>query len=187
MRRLTTASCWASCTIFARAGSCFPASTNDRGAICGLLLAEGDGRGIRERFGFQVHFFPLFIVVAKFEFALEFVEGEEQEFADEGQVGGIARRDAVLGDGLEEFAEGEVDVGGGHESASESGSEFGAEAIRFHDLALGASVENAERRVIVRAEHATGAAVGERELTERGFVGGDAGTGLFWFRHGFFP
>jgi hypothetical protein len=151
-----------------------------------LLFPGGDGRGIGERDGVTAHSFPSLKIVLKTEFALEFVEGAEQEFADEGEVGGVAGRDAVLGDSLEEFAKGEVDVRGGHESASESGREFGAKAIRFHELALGASGENAERRMIVLAKHATGAAVGERELTERGFVGRDAGTGAFWFIHGSF-
>jgi len=40
-----------------------------------LLAADGSGGGIRERFRFQVHFFPLFIIVAKSEFVLELVEG----------------------------------------------------------------------------------------------------------------
>jgi hypothetical protein len=186
MRRPATALRWTSCTIFARTDSRFPFRANDRGAIRGLLFPGGDGRGIGERDGVPAHFLPSLKIVLKTEFGLEFVEGAEQEFADEGEVGSVAGRDAVLGDSLEEFAEGEVDVRGGHESASESGSEFGAKAIRFNDLALGASVENTERRVIELAKHATGAAVGERELTERGFVGGDAGTGAFWFIHGFF-
>jgi hypothetical protein len=161
MRRPATTSRWASCAIFAPADSRFPVGTNDRGAIRGLLFPEGDDRGIGERDGVPAHSFPSLKIVLKTEFALEFVEGAEQEFADEGEVGGVAGRDAVLGDSLEEFAEGEVDVRSGHEPASESGSEFGAKAIRFHDLALGASMENAERRMIVLAKHATGAAVGE--------------------------
>jgi hypothetical protein len=37
--------------------------------------------------------------------------------------------------------------------------------------------------MIVLAKHATGAAVGERELTERGFVGRDTGTGELVFSH----
>ena len=126
-----------------RARSHFPVSANDRGANSGLVFTEGDGRWIRESLGLHIHFHPLLIVVLHIEFALEFVEGKEQEFADEGQVGGVARRDAVLSDGFEELAEGEVDVGGGHEPASESGGEFGAELVRFDDLALGASVEGA--------------------------------------------
>src|SRR2546425_8800960 len=55
MRRLATTLRWASCTIFARAGSGSPAGANDRGAICGLLLAEGGGRGISERLRLRVH------------------------------------------------------------------------------------------------------------------------------------
>src|SRR5437879_6501831 len=112
MRRLATTLRWASCTIFARAGSGSPAGANDRGAICGLLLAEGGGRGISERLRLRVHLQPSLIIVVKIEFPLEFVEGEEQEFADEGQVGGSSGRDAVLGDGFVKFAEGEVDVRG---------------------------------------------------------------------------
>jgi len=108
-----------------------------------LLLAEGGGREISERLGLHVHLQPSLIIVVNIEFPLEFVEGEEQEFADEGQVGGGSGRDAVLGDGFIEFAEGEVDVRGSHEAASESDSEFGAETIGFGNLALGASVENA--------------------------------------------
>jgi len=158
---------------------------NDCVAISGLLLAEGEGRWIGKRLGIQVHFFPNFRIILKTDFVLKFVEGEEQELADEGEVAGVAGRDAVLGDGLKEFAEDEVDVRGGHETAGESGGELGAEAVRFDDFALGASVEDAERRMIVLAEHATDAAVGERELAERGIVDGDAGTGLFWFIHGF--
>lgn len=183
MQRPATTLRWAFCIVFAPADSRSPASASDRGAHCGLLFPGGDGRGIGERDGVPAHSFPSLKIVLKTEFALEFVEGAEQEFADEGEIGGVAGRDAVLGDSLEEFAEGEVNVRGGHESASESGSEFGAKAIRFHDLALGASVENAERRMIVLAKHATGAAIGERELTERGFVGGDAGTGMFGLSH----
>jgi hypothetical protein len=125
----------------------------------------------------------MLIVVAKFEFGLEFVKGEEHKFADEGQVGGVAGRDTVLGNGLVEFAKDEVNVRGGHEAASERGGKFGAEAIRFNDLALGASMENTEGRMILLAEHATSATVGEREPTERGFVSGDAGTGKLGFSH----
>src|SRR5207247_7280635 len=143
MRRLATTCRWAACTTLARAGSSLPARANDRDAIRGLLSRWQRSRGIRERFGLHVHFVPLFIIVVKIEFPLEFVEGQEQEFADEGQVGGSSGRDAVLGDGFVQFAEGEVDVRGSHEAASESDSEFGAEAVGFRDLALGASVENA--------------------------------------------
>jgi hypothetical protein len=55
---------------------------------------------------------------------------------------------------LEQLAEDEVDVGGGHEAAGERGGELRAEAIGFEKLALGTSVENAERRVVRLAQHA---------------------------------
>jgi hypothetical protein len=148
-----------------------------------LLFRRLDSRGIGERDGVRGHPFPSLEIVLKAEFLLEFAKGKEQELANESQVGGIAGRDAVLGDGFVKFAEGEVDVRGSHEFACESGGEFGAEAVGFDDLALGASVEDTESWVVLLAEHATGAAVGERELAERRFVGRDARTGLFWFIH----
>jgi hypothetical protein len=151
-----------------------------------LLFTGGDGRRIRETPGLHIHFRPLLVVVVHVEFALHLVDRKKQEFADESQVGGVAGRYAVLSDGFVEFAKGEIDVRGGHEPASEGGGEFGAEAVGFDDLALGTSVENAERWMILLPQHAAGAAVGERELTERGFVGGDTGTGRFWFIHGLY-
>src|SRR5216684_5809050 len=115
MRLLATTLHRAFCFVVGRVDRRFPVRARDfhvraniracgRGAICGLLHSQGDGSGIGEGPGFQVHFFPMLIVVAKFEFGLEFVKGEEQKFADEGQVGGVAGRDTVLGNGLVEFA-----------------------------------------------------------------------------------
>lgn len=174
----------------------FPVSANDRGANDGLVFSRlvftslvfigGDGRRIRETLGLHVQFDPMLVVAAHIEFGLQLVEGKKQEFANEGQVGGVAWRCAVLGDGLVELAKGKIDVRGGHEPARESGGEFGAEAVGFDNLTLGTSVENAERGMILLAKHAAGAAVGKRVLTERGFVGGDAGTGRFWFIHGLY-
>src|SRR5258708_21710822 len=110
----------------------------------GLLLVESEGRWIGKRLGIQVHFFPHFRIILKTDFVLKFVEGEEQELANEGEVAGVAGRDAVLGDGLKEFAEDEVDVRGGHESAGGSGGELGAQAVRFQGFALGGRLGGAE-------------------------------------------
>ncbi len=171
-----------SCTIFiVWADSGFPAIANDHGVIgglafSGLAFTKGGRRWVGETLGLHIHFDPMLMGVGHIELGLEFVKGEEQKFADEGQVGGIAGWDAVLGDGFEEFAEDEIDVRGGHEPAGKRGGKFGAEAIRFDDLPLGTSVENTEGGMILLAEHAARAAVGERELAERGFVGGDAGA-----------
>lgn len=92
----------------------------------------------------------------------------EHELADVGEEGGVADRKAVLGDRSEELAEDEVDIGGGEEIAANGGSDFRANLMRFEELLLGVCMEGAEGRVIA-AEHAAAAAVGEGELTERGF------------------
>ena len=76
------------------------------------LRAWGNGFGrTGEGDGVALHGFPVFVIVVKAIFGLELVEGLEQELGDEGQVGGDARLDAVLGDGFEQFAEDEVDIG----------------------------------------------------------------------------
>ena len=152
------------------------------------LLARGiKRRRTRERSGVTLHLDPLLKLVFEFEFVFELVQREKQEFADEGQVGSAAWRDTILRDGLIELAEGEIDIRGGHEPPRESGGELGAESVGFDNLALGAGVEDTKRRMIGLAEHATGAAIGERELTKSGFVGGDTGTGAFWLIHSVFP
>ena len=88
-------------------------------------------------------------------------------------------------DSLVEPAQGEIDVGSGHEFAGKCGGEFGAKAVGFEELALGAGVESAKRRMIGLTEHAASAAIGKRELAKGGFEAG-TGTGAFWFIHGFF-
>jgi hypothetical protein len=96
------------------------------------------------------------------------VEGVEHELADVGEDGGGACRDAVLGSGGEEFAENEVDVGGGHELAGEGGGEFGADTLGFQKLHFIVGVEETERGMGVVTEHATAAAVGSLELAAIG-------------------
>ena len=149
----------------------------------------GDGNGVagwvRELDGLVLHGLPGLEAVFEFVFVFEIAERDEEEFADESEGGGGAGSDAVLGDGLKQLAENEIDVRGGHVLAGDGGGELGAEQIGFDDLAFGAGVEDAERRVICLAQHAAGAAVSELELAERALVGGNTGTGLLWFRHGF--
>src|SRR5260370_35433752 len=83
MRRLATALRWASCIVPVWAGSRFPVRANDRGFSGGMLRADGNGGRIRERFGFQIHCFAMFISLGDIEFVLEFLKGEKQEFADD--------------------------------------------------------------------------------------------------------
>src|SRR5713101_4515078 len=47
-----------------------PRRGSDPSALGGWLLPVGDRRGIGEWLGVQIHFFPLFIIVAKIEFVL---------------------------------------------------------------------------------------------------------------------
>ena len=143
---------------------------------------NGGGR-IGEVDRLALHGFPGFVFVLEAVFVLEMVEGLEQKLGDEGQVAGDTRRDAVLSDGLEELAEDKVDVRGSHEAAGERGGELGAETVGLEKLAFGASMKDAERRMVWLAQHATGAAVGKRELAEAGFIIGDAGTRGFWIGH----
>ena len=72
---------------------------------------------------------PLFEFVLEAELLLYEGDGGEQGLAEVGEAGGFAKRDAVLGDGDEEFAEDVVDVGGGEEIAVEGRGNFAAEAL----------------------------------------------------------
>lgn len=140
-------------------------------------MIDGDG-GIGEVDGTVFHLLPGLEVVFESVFLLQVAERGEEKFADEGKVRGVAGRDAVLGDGFEELAENEIDVRGGHELTGDGRGQLGTEAVRFDNLALGTSVEDAESRVVFLTQHAASAAVGELELAERGFICGNAGTGL---------
>ena len=113
----------------------------------------------------------------KFVFVLDITEGVEQEVADVSEDGGVAGRNAVLGEGGEELAEDKVDVGGGQEVAGERSGELGTESLGYEELLLLAGVEEAEGGMVLIAEHATLAAVGERELAEMGVRGSRAFSG----------
>jgi hypothetical protein len=104
-------------------------------------------------------------------------DGLEKKLADVGQQGGVAGREAVLGDGGEEFAEDVVDIGGSVKVAGKRSGEVPAEAFGFEELALGAGVEDAEEGVILVAGHAALAAVGEREVVKMGIVGSGSFSG----------
>lgn len=109
------------------------------------------------------------------EFLLDAREGVEEELADVGENGGVAGWNAILGDGGEELAEDEVDVGGGEEVAADGGGDFRTKLMRLEELLLGAGVEGTKGEVIA-AKHAATAAVGKGELTEPGFDLGREGV-----------
>jgi len=88
----------------------------------------------------------------------------QEQLADVGEQGGVARVDASLGDEGEKFAQDVVEVVGGLEFAGEGG-EFGADAVGVLKLALFAGVMEAEGGMSLRAGHAALAAVSEGEET----------------------
>lgn len=113
----------------------------------------------------------------KFVFVLDITEGVEQEVTDVSEDGGVAGRNAVLGEGGEELAEDEVDVGGGQEVAGERSRKLGTESLGYEELLFLAGVEETEGGMVLLTQHATLAAVGERELTEMGVRGSRAFSG----------
>jgi hypothetical protein len=122
---------------------------------------------------------PDFVRVVEREFFLDGGDGVKKKLADVREDGGVARRNAVLGDGGEEFAEDMVDVRGSEEIPVVGGGDFCAEAVRFAELEFFAGVEETEGRVIVVTGHAAAAAVNELKLaTSR-----DTRIGIC-FRHG---
>jgi len=137
-----------------------------RGSGWVIQSRSGDGGWRREGFGVVEEVVPLVEAVGEGEFGLNAGYGLEEELADIGESGGVAGRDAVLGDGGVEASEDVVDVGGGHEVAGKGLREFGAEAAGLLKLEFGVSVGQAEVRVSGVTEHAAAATVGERELTK---------------------
>jgi hypothetical protein len=125
--------------------------------------------GGRERGGGVVqHFFPVVEFVVERKLQLHAREGGEHDLAEEGEGGGFARRDTVLGDGDKEFAEDVVDVGGGEEIAVEGGGNFVAEALGLEEFELLPGMESTEERMGRDAQHAAAAAVGKLKLAARG-------------------
>jgi hypothetical protein len=96
------------------------------------------------------------------DFAFDGFEAVEEQLADVGEEGGVARGDTVLGDQGEEFTQDVVEVVGGLELAGEGG-EFGGNAVGVAELLLSTGMVETEGGVGVRARHAAATAVGEAE------------------------
>lgn len=128
----------------------------------------GRDMGLRRRKDAPEERFPgLKVVMSAVDFVFDGREGLEEKLADVGENGGVARRDAIVGHGGPEPAESVIDVGGRLEVAGE-GREFRADAVGFEELLLLAGMDEAVLGVMLPAEHAAEAAVGEVELTEIG-------------------
>jgi hypothetical protein len=104
-------------------------------------------------------------------------DGVEEKLADKGEGGGVARWKAVLSDGGEEFSEDMIDVGGGEEFARRGFGKQRAERFGLEELAFGAGVEDTESGVILAAQHAAFAAVGELKLAKMRIIGSGAFLG----------
>jgi hypothetical protein len=142
------------------------------------------GSGARHgRVDLAKDFLPALIVLRANGFLLDASLAVEKKLGQIGQEPSVANGDAVGGDKLEELADDVLDVGGGLEVAGERG-ELIADVVQFEQLLLLAGVEEAERRMRSMTEHATLAAVGERELAESGFVGSGARARLLCSFHG---
>jgi hypothetical protein len=98
------------------------------------------------------------------DLAFDGFEAVQEQLADVGKQGGVARGDASLGDEGEKLAQDVVEVVGGLEFAGEGG-EFGADEIGVADLTLLAGVVETESGVGLRAGHAALAAISEGEET----------------------
>lgn len=106
-------------------------------------------------------------------------DGLEEKLANKGESGGVAGRKAVLGDGGEEFSEDMIDVGGGEIFTGRRFGKKRAEGFGLEELAFGAGMKDTESGVILAAQHAAFAPVGELELAEMRMIGSGA-----FFGHG---
>ncbi len=86
-------------------------------------------------------------------------KGAEEEMSNIGEGGGVARRDAVIGDEGQELAEGVVQAAGGLVFTGER-TEFGANAVEINELLLLAGMEEAEGGMGFPAGHAAVATIG---------------------------
>jgi len=125
---------------------------------------------------------PLVEVLRVDEFAAHGVLAVEKKLGEISESLRLATRNAIGSNELEELADNVMNVANGLEAARER-SEFRRDGFEILELLhvsdeplLLVSVKDAESGMGWVAEHAAGASVGEGELAERGFVGGDSGA-----------
>ena len=147
--------------------------TSGLGALGGGELREGTAERV----------LPSVVVAGGDNFTLDGGKGLEDELADVSENGGVARRNAVVGEEGEEFSQDVVEIVGGLELAGE-GNELGADAVGFEELLLLAGVEEAEGGVILPADHAAAAAIGAGEQAAGSVGCGRRGRGNFFTRRG---
>jgi hypothetical protein len=94
-------------------------------------------------------------------FAFGALLGLQQQVADVGEGGGAAGRDAIGGEGLEEFAEYMVDINLGDEIAGGAGELFDEIVFTVKGAAVNGGVVEAEAFVTWMGGHGAEFAVGE--------------------------
>ena len=147
-------------------------------------LGQRCGSGARHgRVDFAKDLLPALIVLCANHFLLDSALAVEKKLGQIGQEPGVTNGNAVGSDKLEELTDDVLDVRSGLEVAGERG-EFIADVVQFEELLLLAGVEETERRMRSVTKHATLAPVGERKLTEGGFVGSGARARLLCSFHG---
>jgi hypothetical protein len=119
-------------------------------AVSGLVRTPGGevGRRTGEWNGLALHILPGLEGVMELVLLFNALDGTEHELGDVGEGVGSAPGYAILCEGGIEFAKDEVDVGGGHKATGNGGADFGTKLGGFLELALGAGVKDAERRVL---------------------------------------
>ena len=154
------------------------------GVTWGETSRLGALRGSELREGATERVLPSVVVAGGDNVTLDGGKGLEDELADVSENGGVARRNAVVGEEGEEFSQDVVEVVGGLELARD-GDEFGADAIGLEELLLLAGVEEAEGGMILPADHAAAAAIAAGEQAA-GRVGcGRCERGSFFTRRGY--
>jgi hypothetical protein len=134
------------------------------GGLGGEIGRVGEGEGVVEHAG------PGVVVVMEFGFGFDGGDGVEEYPGDTGEDSGVAGRDAVLGEGGEDFAEDVVDVGGGVKVPGERGGKLGAEAAAFEELLLIAGMKETQAGA-ADAQHTAAAAIGKGKAAEVGLCG----------------
>jgi len=97
--------------------------------------------------------FPRLRAASHLDFVFDAAESEEEELRDVGESVGLAPVDAILGEEVEEFAEGVVEVAGGLDFAGESG-ELPADFLGRAFALVEFGMIGTERGVSVRKKHA---------------------------------
>ncbi len=100
------------------------------------------------------------VLYGSIQFAFDAGDGLEEELAEVAKRVGRLVRDALFCESRKDLAQDVVDIRDGVELAGKGGK-LGSELIGFEKLLFFAGMKDAERGMVLLAEHTAGAAVGE--------------------------